>query len=185
MRINHQISLILLGLFVSSCASYQREKEAPQKVQYSKETQKSFEEIEKEMLLERYKRMRVEDGILQERRGREYNPTLRGLPPQVEDAPLARPTPPRPKPRPKPEPKAQPGPKAAEKSSPKRIEVDPQEQRREIEQNLTYFCMKMRNDSRFSSGLSCEEYTQSVQKECLNKFSEGELALTRCVKSQL
>lgn len=190
MKIKHQISLIFLCLFLSSCASYQIEKEPPKKVQYSQETQKSFEEIEKKVLLERYKRMRIEDGILQKQRGRAYSPTLRGVPPQVEDAPLARPSSPKARPQPKrekPVPKSAPSPKTleTEKASPKRIEVDPEEQRLEIEQNLTYFCMKMRNDPRFSTELSCEQYTESVKSKCLNKFSEGELALTRCVKSQL
>lgn len=180
MRVHHPISLILLTLVFASCSSVSQKKEAPKKLGYSSETQKSFEEIEKEMLMERYKRMRVEDGILQQRPGQNYNPQPRGLPPKTFEAPLTRPSPPQKTAQPK-------RIKPQQRQSPKvrRVEVDPKEQQREIQQNLTYFCMKMRKDSRFSSGEACEKYTQTVEQECLGKFSKGERALTRCVKSQL
>lgn len=183
MRSRYHIYFLFLSLAISSCASHQKEKKPPQKIEYSRETQKSFKEIEREMLLERYKRMRVEDGILQERPGRKYRPEPRGLPPQKDESPLALPS--AAKTKTKTRVQSKPEQQSAEQRAPRRIEVTPEAQRREIQQNLTYFCMKMRNDSRFSSESSCEKYTQSVYEKCLKKFSEGELALTRCVKSKL
>lgn len=184
MRVHHPMALLFLTLVFVSCSSAPKKEQAPQDVQYSSETQKSFEEIEREMLLERYKRLRVEDGILQQRPGQAYNPEPRGLPPRSNEGPLKRDTGPQKAAKPK---QLQPQPAAKASSTKKRarVEVNPEEQRREIQQNLTFYCMKMRKDSRFATGESCEDYTHSVERKCLEKFSEGERALTRCVKSQL
>lgn len=175
------MALLFLTLVFASCSSVPQKEQAPQEVQYSSETQKSFEEIEREMLLERYKRLRVEDGILQQRPGQEYNPEPRGLPPRSDETPLKRP---QKTAKPK-QLQPQPATKTSRAKKRPRVEVNPEEQRREIQQNLTFYCMKMRNDSRFATGESCEDYTHSVERKCLEKFSEGERALTRCVKSQL
>jgi hypothetical protein len=179
MKAINYLNLIILILNLSSCASVKQKEKRQKKVEYSQETQKSFKEIEREMLLKRYKRMRVEDGILQERPGQDYRPKLRTPPQQVRKRPFTRLRPKQNIKRP------HSPPTEIEPVEAPVVKVNPQIQRREIEQNLTYFCMNMRKDPRFSTEQTCEEYTQSIQNKCLEKFSEGELALTRCVKSQL
>ena len=179
MKAIQYLSIIILILNLSSCATVEKKEKRPKKVHYSQETQKTFKEIEREMLLERYKRMRVEDGILQQRPGQDYRPKLRTAPARPKNRPFTRL-------RPKQKIKApQTKPRAVEPDETPVVKVNPQSQQREIEQNLKYFCMKMRKDPRFPTSQACEEYTESIRNKCLQKFSKGELALTRCVKSQL
>src|SRR5690606_27827577 len=76
------------------------------------------------------------------------------------------------------------------KPTPRPIPVMTAEQReaveREVGQNLAYFCMLNRKDSRFSDEADCHAYTQNVLHECRSKIDENEgRKLVSCVKSNL
>lgn len=63
---------------------------------------------------------------------------------------------------------------------------DPQEIMIEVEQNLTFFCMKHRKSSRFREENSCQLFTQEKLKECQDIHLETDNArLISCVKSRL
>ncbi|EQC43833.1 hypothetical protein [Bacteriovorax sp. Seq25_V] len=73
----------------------------------------------------------------------------------------------------------------AEPKKPKVVRVDEKEQEIEISQNLTYFCMDRRKESRFSEDGSCAIFTENIYSDCLDQFEIGDARLTRCVKSRL
>ena len=75
--------------------------------------------------------------------------------------------------------------KIVKKTPPKIIRVNENDQKIEIEQNLSYYCMKNRKSSKFSSEADCFAYTESVKMECLDKFEKGDARLTTCVKSRI
>ncbi|MBT7610302.1 MAG: hypothetical protein HN576_11135 [Bacteriovoracaceae bacterium] len=68
-------------------------------------------------------------------------------------------------------------------SYPKR---DPEEIMLEINQNLTYFCMKNRKSKRFKNQAECKLFTQEKLLECQDKHIEIDNArLIRCIKTRL
>lgn len=76
-------------------------------------------------------------------------------------------------------------PKRITPTKPKIVWVDIKEQEIEIEQNLTFYCMENRKDSRFDDNMDCSAYTENIYSECRNDFVAGDARLTRCVKSRL
>lgn len=66
-----------------------------------------------------------------------------------------------------------------------RITENIEEQKIEIKQNLSYFCMKNRKAYKFKKEGSCDSYTINVYVECRKKYLMGEKGLLRCLKSQL
>ena len=70
-------------------------------------------------------------------------------------------------------------------NQPKKILVNPEDQKTEIDQHLTYFCMGNRKSSRFSEEGSCEQYAQNSLNNCLQKFEWGEKGLISCTRSSL
>lgn len=153
-----------LFIFLVACSS--ADKNLPSTVRYSPETEKTFQEIERERLLEHYKQLRIEEGIDQQEPG---------------SAKRVRPRPRVVRPNPAPMPKKQ-APVQAKRPAPK---VDIESQNMELEQNLSFFCMQKRKDSRFSTEGSCEEYTASVRQDCEQEFEQGDRGLLPCVKSKL
>lgn len=160
---NSFFAAILVLFILGACAT--QPKNLPQQTRYSPETEKTFLEIERERLLEHYRQMRIEEGIEQN-----DGSTKRASRPRVI---RPRPTPPAPK-------KTTPRTQVVE-----RVKVDEEAQKMELEQNLSFFCMKKRSDSRFSNDGSCEEFTAQVKNECLEKYQTGDKGLLPCVKSQL
>ena len=160
---NSFFAAIFVLFFLGACAT--QPKNLPQQTRYSPETEKTFLEIERERLLEHYRQMRIEEGIMQNDGTYQKVAKPRVIRP--------RPTPPAPK---KPAPRAQ---------VVERVKVDEEAQKMELEQNLSFFCMKKRSDSRFSNDGSCEEFTAQVKNECLEKYQTGDKGLLSCVKSQL
>ncbi len=75
--------------------------------------------------------------------------------------------------------------KTVKRTQPKIIKVNENDQKIEIEQNLSYYCMKNRKSSKFSSEADCFAYTESVKMACLEKFKKGDARLTKCVKSRI
>lgn len=74
-----------------------------------------------------------------------------------------------------------------EPQKPKRriIHTDPQEMAIEIEQKLTFYCMKNRKSSRFSQEGSCQEFTDNTLLECKNKFEDDDKNLLYCVEKTI
>ncbi|CBW26195.1 putative exported protein [Halobacteriovorax marinus SJ] len=143
-------------LILTSCSSVTM-KEGPKT--YSKETVKSFEEIERENAIERYRKLRLED-LENAKSGRKK---VRRISPKRYVTPKRT----RPKPR------------------PSIIPTNPDEQRIEVEQNLKFFCMEKRKDPRFSAASTCESFTENILSECESSYQWNDKKLTRCVKSKL
>jgi hypothetical protein len=159
--------LTILGLLlVISCSSTKTvESTAPQ---YSEETNRTFQEIERQQILEYYRQLRE-----REARGEHRTP-----PPPTPQA-IQRYQTQRPPRRPAPAP-ARP---AHVRSS--AIPTNPEDQAREIEQNLTFYCMRHRNATRFREEGSCESFTTEVENKCRQQFAEDDRRLFNCVRQQL
>lgn len=132
---------------------------APQAPTYSDSTEQTFEEIERARALDYYRQLRERGNPSRHAPAR---PTTVKPKPYVERA--------KPKPTPKPE-----------------LTAEQREaMEREIGQNLSYFCMLNRKDSRFSDEAQCHAYTQNIYYECRAKIDENEARkLVNCVKSEL
>lgn len=68
--------------------------------------------------------------------------------------------------------------KKKEKKRPQIIPVDPHGQRIEIEQLLTFHCIKQRMDN-------CDELSTRIFDKCLQEYNPGDRRLTDCVKKSL
>lgn len=167
-NIQKNLSLILLfpTLLAVGCSSSNKTEIPTAKVQkvYSEETQKTFEEIEREKVIESYRRLREED----------WNQRERIRERQRVSRPAPKPVAPRPSEKPK---------QQTVKSSYRK--ADPAEIKIEIDQNRSFFCMKMRTTQRFSNEDECKVYTEGIYSDCQNKFEEDNPGLVTCVKSGL
>ncbi len=158
----HQNWLNWLTIFsfflLASCATTNNK---PTQPSYSVDTESTFDEIERSRVLDYYRQLRE-----------------RGNP----DVPNTRPTTVKPKPyvaRPARKPKPRPTPRPL--TPEEREAID-----REVGQNLSFFCMLNRKDSRFKDEADCNAYTQNVLFDCKNRLSDEEAKkLVRCVKSEL
>ncbi len=154
--------LALPLLFLVSCAGI--EKTAPNQVKtYSAETEKTFEEIEREQVLESYRKLRWENW--QKREAERERQRRR--------ANIYRPRTPKKTPPPKP---ARVAPKPS--GNPEEIQV-------EIEQNMAIYCMKMGGSSRFENETECTAFAQNILFECSSKYDEDDKRRVNCVKSSL
>lgn len=151
--------LILLSITTLTSCSSVKMKEAPK--QYSKETVKSFEEIERQNALERYRQLRLQNWeeikskkkkVRNTRPRRYYSPSK----PKKIVAPIRT-----------------------------TIPTNPEEQKIEVDQNLKFFCMEKRKDPRFNNSMSCESYTENILNECEDSYQWNDKKLTNCVKSKL
>lgn len=55
----------------------------------------------------------------------------------------------------------------------------------EIDQNLTYFCMKHRKNYKFTNNKTCQSHTDKIAKQCMLKYKENDRRLVRCIKDKL
>ena len=61
-----------------------------------------------------------------------------------------------------------------------------EEQVLEIEQNLTYFCMKNRKNIKYRNENICRGHTQSKYEECKSRYKQNpRINVVRCVKNML
>jgi hypothetical protein len=61
-----------------------------------------------------------------------------------------------------------------------------EEQIMEIEQNLTYFCMKNRKNIKYRNKNICRGHTQSKYEECKTRYKQNpRINVVRCVKNML
>lgn len=158
------VSLTALTLlFLGGCASHE-EKSAPVKKTYSAETERTFEEIEREQVLETYRRMRQENWEERqaEREREQERRQYRRIRPK--------PAPARPAPTPR---------RASKRSG------DPEAIQVEIEQNMALFCMKMSGNRRFENDNDCQAFTQNILFECSSKHDEDDKGRVACVKGSL
>lgn len=70
-------------------------------------------------------------------------------------------------------------------SSNKKLGKNAQERLQEINQNLAFFCMKHRKDSRFQSEEKCQRFTKSVLEKCEKKHQIINTVMVKCVKEKL
>ena len=145
-----KILLITLFIGLTSCST--TEKKGPKT--YSDQTNKSFEEIERDNALNRYKQLRWENWNNKKKRKVK---TIR--------------------------PKKYTHKKRTKKK--RTIPTNPKEQMVEVDQNLKFFCMEKRKDSRFNAKGSCESFSNDILKKCEIKFSWNDRNLMKCVKSKL
>lgn len=155
------LSLLLLG----GCASTEKTP-APVQKTYSAETERTFEEIEREQVLETYRRMRQESW--EERQVEREREQERG------EYRSIRPRAIRNRPAPTPAPR-----RVSKKSG------NPEEIQVEIEQNMALFCMKVSGNGRFENDNDCQAYTQNVLFECSSKHEEDDKSRVGCVKGSL
>ncbi len=152
-----KIFLFLLPLLFFSCAS--KEQAPAPKMTYSDETTRTFEEIEREQLLQYYRDLRAKE--------------------TVSPAPT-RPRVSRPQ-------TSKPANTSVNKPAPKSPvqKADPEELQKEIEQNLVFFCMRHRQDSRFKDESVCKEFTEKIYQECQEQFEADDRRLFNCIKPKL
>ena len=152
-----KIFLILLPLLFFSCAS--KDKTPVTKMTYSEETTRTFEEIEREQLLQYYRDLRAKETVS----------------PRASKPRASRPQ------------TSKPATISANKPAPKSAaqKADPEELQKEIEQNLVFFCMRHRQDSRFSDEAVCKEFTAKIYQECQEKFEADDRRLFNCIKPKL
>jgi PBP1b-binding outer membrane lipoprotein LpoB len=55
----------------------------------------------------------------------------------------------------------------------------------ELNQNLAYFCMKQRKNSRFKKEDDCKNFVKKMLDHCQKKYSKVNSSLIKCVKSGL
>jgi hypothetical protein len=133
---------------------------------YSVETERSFEEIERAELMEKYRKMRQQDWSNYTNgtntRAREYAKQViqRGRK------------------------------KAATKSRPSRPPLSDEQLRDleiEVEQRVTYYCMKKRNDPRFKTEEACLEYAMNTRGDCQESgtWPPVDRSLVECLKKKL
>lgn len=141
---------LLLSLLLISCSHT----ESNSNKSYSDQTNKSFDDIERDSAIDKYRQLRLEN----------WNKKKKGKVKTI---------------RPK---------KYTHKKRVKKkkiIPTDADEQRIEIDQNLKFFCMEKRKDSRFKPSGKCESFTNGILQKCEIKFSWNDRNLMKCVKSKL
>lgn len=65
--------------------------------------------------------------------------------------------------------------------------VDPEELKKEIEQNIAYYCIIHESDGKFENQEECRAHAKNVLEECENKKKlwNNNLDIVYCLKSQL
>lgn len=147
---------ILLTLLITSCSSGIKEL-GPKR--YSNETNRSFEEIERENALEKYRQLRLKNW----ERTKKGNARIKNIKPRKYYRPA----------------------KKVTRRKPSIIPTDPEAQKIEVDQNLKFFCMEKRKDPKFRGSLTCESFTENILSGCQDSYQWGNKRLTNCVKSKL
>lgn len=158
-------TLILLSLLLVSCANNTKK---PQKKTYSAEVERSFEDIEREKAIELYRKLRWENWkkIQRKRKALKTRKVTRKKTKYY-----------RPKKKKTAKKKTRPA-LGAEKV--KELQI-------EISQNMSFFCMAKRKDSRFKSENDCHAFTQNVLDTCQDKVQQPwvDRSIVSCVKRRL
>ncbi len=159
---SRNILILISFLIFSSCTSVKM-KEAPK--HYSKETMRSFEEIERQNALERYRKLRLQN----------WEATKKGKVSRTRPKRYSRPR----------NSNRIVAPKKVVPPKKRIIPTNPEEQKIEVDQNIKFFCMEKRKDPRFKGPTSCESYTENILNECEDSYQWNDKKLTNCVKSKL
>lgn len=149
--------VLCILLVLAGCSSSPKSRSS----KYSMDTEKVFESIEKQQAVEKYRRMRQKD----------WNTYIKSK---------------RQKTAPKPTPPSRRTYVQRRKQRPNLSEEQVRELRVEIDQNLSYYCMKNRKDKRFSSEADCQAYAQNTLAECEQTIGRPlHRGLLKCVKQRL
>lgn len=145
-----------------SCAALQKPKEKSTP-RYSEETEKTFEQIERERLLEKYRKMRADamrkgTYVKKKRTTRQHSRARQRV---VKKTPVKT------------------------KQIYQSEQIDPGQLAVEIDQNRSYFCIQHEDHRRFKSGTNCEEFTAAILEECMGDYDENDRALLRCFKARI
>jgi len=148
--------ILFISFFLGACAQNTSRKPR-RKTTYSAETQKTFEDIEREKAIESYRKLRLENWkyYTKEKKKKRTRPVYRKKIYKKKIVKKRRPL------------------------------VDPVEQENEINQNLAYYCMEHRKDARFNEENDCKLFTENIFKNCKIENNLGEPELLTCVKSRL
>ena len=143
---------IVFALLLTSCSQTKTKSSKS----YSDQTNKSFDEIERDNAVNKYRQLRWESWD-KNRKKKSKVKTIK--------------------------PKKYTHKKRVRKK--KSIPTDPDEQKIEVDQIVKFFCMEKRKDSRFKPEGKCESFTNNILQKCEIKFSWNDRNLTKCVKSNL
>lgn len=170
MRLNPFILFLLTVAVSVSCST--TEQKADTTVQYSEQTEKTFNSIETEeaQLLERYRQMRMKnwDRYINKKNrpnaAADYARTRQQENSKTERQVKVAKTPP-------------PQPELSDEQL-KAIEI-------EIAQRMSIFCMKAKTVNRFDSEADCQAYVENNHYECMRQFGDRNKALVGCMKGRL
>jgi hypothetical protein len=132
---------------------------------YSTEIEDSFINIEKKRALDTYRLLRLRD--LERRQKRKTSKSRRPRKSVIKNFVKIKPKP-------------------VEIKIPTYPKRDPEEIMMEVNQNLSYYCMKKRKSKKFKEPTECEVFAQEKLKECRIKYvQEDNAKLVRCIKGRL
>jgi len=168
MRLIYFYAILAIAFF--SCSTPEKKVEEP--LQYSEQTEKTFNSIETEeaQILERYRQMRMKNWDNYVGKKRYESPAADyARKRQREAAPIV---------RSRPVPQAPPPPPELTEEQLKAIEI-------EINQRKSIFCMKAKTVNRFDSEADCQAFVENNHYECIKQFGERSKSLVGCLKGKL
>ena len=153
---------VLVSLF--SCSQLKQDKSKAQGPTYSSSTENIFKHIESTPAeVQRKKALKY----YRELRRQNKKPAKRKTTPQKVSSPVPR--------------------KEAPSVPPKKEILSPKKLKSleiELEQNMNYFCMKNRLDSRFQSQSDCQQFTENILEDC-RKGKKLNAQTLKCLKRKL
>lgn len=158
MRLIPLFSLLLLF----SCAGIKPIKR-PKRKQVDADVEKTFQELEREKILDYYFQLRIQDQENQrEERQSQKKSRVKLYRPSFEPA------------KPRPSRKV-----IAPKPRRPKILVNPEENQIRMNQMLSFYCMKSRG------GDSCQQRAQNIKQSCRDEFDLDDQRLIRCIETKL
>ncbi len=158
-------TIFLLTLLLSCAQTGKRESS---KKTYSADVEKSFEEIEKEKAIELYKKLRWDNWkkIQRKRNALKRRKVTRKKTRYYKKKKITK--------------QRRPKKPALGKDKVKELQI-------EISQNMSFFCMAKRKDSRFQNENDCHAFTQNVLDSCQDKVEKPwvDRSIVNCVKREL
>lgn len=164
------LSLLLISTLFVSCANFSKEKKAPKK-SYSNDVEKSFEDIEREKAISFYKKLRWQNW-------KKIQGKRKAIRPRKSKRKVTRKKTYYPKKKIR---------KKKFYSKPALSDSKVKEVQIEISQNMSFFCMSKRKDSRFKDENDCHAYAQNVLDTCQDQVQQPwtDKKIVSCVKRKL
>jgi len=159
-------SLLLIFFLLLSCAQTGKKRSSTKT--YSADVEKSFEEIEKEKAIELYKKLRWDNWkkIQRKRKALRRPKVTRKKTRYYKKRKVVK--------------RKKPAKPALGAEKVKELQI-------EISQNMSFFCMAKRKDSRFKNENDCHAFTQNVLDSCQDKVGQPwvDRSIINCVKRKL